>query len=312
MSAQPDLSLRRFWQPRYWPTWGLLLAMRATAKLPLRLQIRIGRCAGKLLFHVRRRDRRVARRNLETCFPHLAAHEREALLRRHFESVGLSLVEMAAGWNMPIERLRRIVEVRGVGYLEAAAARGGVLLVAAHFTPLEIGVAILEDLDVRFACMYRPQRNAMMDAMIRLGRSRFAREQIPRDNVRMLLKLLKERYAVLYLPDQTYLGNQSELVPFFGELAFTNVATSKIARIGNASVLTYFFRRRADDSGYIVEIGPPLQDFPTGDAVEDTHRLVSLLERQIRLAPEQYLWIYKKFKRRPAPLPNLYAVGSGD
>jgi KDO2-lipid IV(A) lauroyltransferase len=38
----------------------------------------------------------------------------------------------------------------------------------------------------------------------------------------------------------------------------------------------------------------------------DTERLVALLEAQIRLAPDQYLWLYKKFKKRPPEFPDLY------
>ena len=60
------------------------------------------------------------------------------------------------------------------------------LLVEAHFTTLEVGFAMLEALTPQASCMYRPQRNAMMDVMIRRGRHRFAKQQIPRDNVRAL------------------------------------------------------------------------------------------------------------------------------
>ena len=287
--------------------WLLWFGMQIVAKLPPRARIRVGRRLGKLLGGIKLRERRVARRNLEVCFPELSDPQRETLLRRHFESLGLSLVEMGIGWFAPLEELKRIVAVRGREHLDAALARGkGVILLAAHFTPLEVGVAILEDFGARFSCMYRTQRNAMMDAMIGRGRSRFARKQIARDNVRALLKRLEENYAVVYLPDQTHLGNQSALVEFFGEPAVTNIATSKLARISGAAVLTYFFRRLADDSGYVVDIAP-LDGFPSDDAVADTRRIVALLEDYIRLAPEQYLWIYKKFKRRPPPLPDLYA-----
>jgi len=157
------------------------------------------------------------------------------------------------------------------------------------------------------ACMYRPQRNAMMDVLIRRGRARFASEQIPRDDVRRMLKRLKQGYVVLYFPDQTYLGNQSAMLPFFGEPALTNTATSKLAQISGATVLTYFYRRRADNAGYEVEISPPLPNFPSDDAAADTARLFDALERFIEVAPEQYLWTYKKFKRRPEPYDDPYA-----
>jgi Kdo2-lipid IVA lauroyltransferase/acyltransferase len=302
-----ELSLLPFAGPRYWPTWVLLGCLHALARLPRAWQQRVGRTLGRLLRRLKRREQRVARRNIELCFGGLSAADQRRLLDRHFEAVGMSFVEMGIGWFTPIERLLERVAVHGREHLDRAFARGkGVLLFTAHFTTLEVGVAVLEAIAPRASCMYRPQRNAMMDVMIRRGRHRFAKEQIPRDNVRALLRNLRDNYAICYLPDQTYLGKQSELLPFFGEPAVTNTATSKLAAISGATVLPYFFRR-LPDGNYRVDIGAPLADFPSESALRDTERLFALLEDYIRLAPEQYLWLYKKFKGRPAPLADAYA-----
>jgi len=312
----PNLSLARFWTPRYWPTWAVLGAMKVAARLPFSWQLAIGRALGGALRRLKRRKRHTTQRNLEICFPELDAGERADLLKRHFEAVGTSFVEMAFGWFAPIDEILARVTITGREHLDHALASGkGTLLFCAHFTTVEVGVAVLEAIAPRIACMYRPQRNAMMDVMILRGRSRFAREQIPRDNVRALVRNLREKQVVAYMPDQTYTGGQSELLPFFGEPAVTNTATSKLAAIGDATVLPYFFRRLPGTQGYRVDIGPPLPNFPSGDAVEDTRRLFALLESYIRLAPEQYLWVYKKFKGRPPPYPDVYATekrGNGE
>jgi KDO2-lipid IV(A) lauroyltransferase len=285
----------------------LIVGLRVIATLPIGAQMRLGRFLGRLLGRFRVRERRVAERNLEVCFPELSVAARAELLARHLESLGLSIAEMAIGWFAPLATLERIVAVRGREHLDAALARGqGVILVTAHFTPLEVGVAIIEGFGVRCGGMYRPQGNPMLDALILRGRSRFMREQIARDNVRAAIRHLKSNGVLLYLPDQTYLGNQSALVPFFGEPALTNIATSKLARLSGATVLTYFFRRLPDDSGYVVDIDM-LDGFPTSDPIADTRQLGAALERYIRIAPEQYLWTYRKFKYRPAPLRDLYA-----
>jgi KDO2-lipid IV(A) lauroyltransferase len=287
--------------------WLLIVGLRVIATLPIGAQMRLGRFLGRLLGRFRVRERRVAERNLEVCFPELSVAARAELLARHLESLGLSIAEMAIGWFAPLATLERIVAVRGREHLDAALARGqGVILVTAHFTPLEVGVAIIEGFGVRCGGMYRPQGNPMLDALILRGRSRFMREQIARDNVRAAIRHLKSNGVLLYLPDQTYLGNQSALVPFFGEPALTNIATSKLARLSGATVLTYFFRRLPDDSGYVVDIDM-LDGFPTSDPIADTRQLGAALERYIRIAPEQYLWTYRKFKYRPAPLRDLYA-----
>jgi KDO2-lipid IV(A) lauroyltransferase len=302
------LSLSQFWSPRYWPIWCLWAWLKITVRLPLAWQIRIGKRLGRVLLPLLGRQRHAAQRNLAVCFPALDEEQRRDLLVKQFESYGASLSEMALGWYAPLSRLRTLVRVEGREHLDAALARGnGVILFMAHFTCLETGVAILEDLCANCACMYRPQRNKMVDALIRQGRSRFAKRQIDKNNVRALLKSLRDNMAVAYLPDHTYTGSQSEMLPFFGEPTVTNTATSKLAQLSGAVVLPYFFRRLEDDSGYVVNIAPPLPDFPTEDAATDTQRLVALLEDYIRLAPDQYLWTYRKFKGRPSGYADVYS-----
>jgi len=285
----------------------LLGFMHGVAKLPTAWQLRFGRGLGRVLRRFKKREERVARRNIELCFRDLSEAQQRRLLDKHFEAVGMSLVEMAIGWFTPIDRLLERVSIHGREHLERALAGGrGALLVGAHFTTLEVGFAVLEALTPRASCMYRPQRDAMMDVLIRRGRYRFAKHQIPRDNVRALVRALRDGYAVGYLPDQTYIGNQSELLAFFGEPAVTNTATSKLVAIGGATMLPYF-SRRLPSGDYRVDIGPPLAEFPSDSPKRDAERLFGLLEDYIRLAPEQYLWLYKKFKGRPAPYPDPYA-----
>lgn len=307
-TTKRDYPLYRYWSPKHWPVWLIWGWLQIMARLPFPSQIRIGKRLGRWLLPVLQRQRHAAQRNLAICFPELDESERRSLLQRQFEAYGASLSEMALGWYAPLEKLRRIVRVEGREHLDAAIEKGsGVLLFMAHFTCLEVGVAILEDLCANCGCMYRPQHNAMFDALILRGRSRFAKRQIDKNNVRALIKALRARMAIAYLPDHTYPGSQSELLPFFGEPALTNTATSKLAKISGAVVLPYFFRRLEDDSGYVVEILPPLPGLPSDDPVADTARLVDVLERHIRRAPEQYLWTYRKFKGRPKGYPDVYA-----
>ena len=98
---------------------------------------------------------------------------------------------------------------------------------------------------------------------MRRGRARFAATQIRDDDVRSLVAFLKRGGTVVYVPDQTYLGSQSGLLPFFGEPAMTNMATSKLARITGARVLPYTFKRVDAGPRYVVDIAPPLEAFPT-------------------------------------------------
>ncbi len=307
--TQDDVSLAKFWRPRYWPIWFFWLWLRCSVYLPFRWQIAIGKRFGRLLKFVLRKSSHTALRNLEICFPELTDAERARLRDRNFESLGISIAEMGLAWYAPLKRLRELIHVEGRENLEKALGEGnGVILYVAHFTCLELGVSILEDFSPGCSAMYTPQPNGLVDTMIRRGRSRVVREFIPKDSVRTLIRSLRNNATVIYVPDHAYAGRNSELLPFFGEPAVTTTATSSIAKLSGAAVLAYFFRRLPDDSGYIVNIAPPLPNFPSDDPIEDTRRMVAQLEDYIRLAPEQYLWTYRKFKGRPAPCPDIYGA----
>jgi KDO2-lipid IV(A) lauroyltransferase len=155
--------------------------------------------------------------------------------------------------------------------------------------------------------MYKWQRNPVMNRVMSRGRGRYYDVQIAKDNVRDMLRTLRQNAVFWYASDQSYGGKGSVLLPFFGEPAMTNTAIGRIAKASGAAVLPYYCRRLSNDR-YVMTIGAPVDGVPSGDAVADTRALTRLLENYIRLCPEQYWWIHQRFKGRPAPLPDLYAA----
>jgi KDO2-lipid IV(A) lauroyltransferase len=55
-----------------------------------------------------------------------------------------------------------------------------------------------------------------------------------------------------------------------------------------------------------MRLGAPLPEFPSDDAELDTARVNAQIERMAREAPEQYLWVHKRFKTRPPGEPKIY------
>ncbi|MGB5715866.1 MAG: hypothetical protein WBN81_02100, partial [Gammaproteobacteria bacterium] len=73
-----------------------------------------------------------------------------------------------------------------------------------------------------------------------------------------------------------------------------------------AAVLPFEIKRLPDDRGYALTIQPPLEDFPGESEVADATRFNALLETQVRENPEQYLWLHRRFKKRPEGEEKLY------
>lgn len=292
---------------RYAIVWIAYAWMRATVHLPLGLQLTLARSFGRAARFLVPKRRRVVAANLAACFPELSAEAREHILVEHFASLGASLVEMTVGWFGSPERNRARIRVEGAEHLRTAVAQNrGVILLSAHFTTFEFYWAALKPLCPRLCAMFKWQTNPVMNDVMNRGRLRYFDALYPKDNVRDLLRALRDKSVVWYASDQSYLGKGSTLLPFFGEPAMTNTAIARIAKAGDAIVLPFFCRRLPDDT-YVMTIGAPMPNFPSGDDVGDTLRFVAELERYIRLCPEQYWWIHQRFKGRPAELPDLYA-----
>jgi len=292
--------------PRYWPTWIGLALLRLLAPLPYPVLHALGRLLGRILRVLPTGFVRTARRNLELCLPELPPREREALIGRHFESLGVALFETALAWWASDERIRRLAPVRGLEHVEAAIASGrGVILLSAHFTTLEIGArAIAATLPTNV--MYRPTKNALLAEFLRRNRARRTRRAIPRDDIRTLIGALRAKEIVWYAPDQSYRKKGAEMVRLFGIPAATNTATSRLARLTGAVVLPYF-PERLPGGGYRATIHPPLENFPSDSPADDAERFNHLIEAQVRRVPEQYLWIHRRFKGLTADDPDYYA-----
>jgi len=267
----------------------------------------VGRLIGRISLRLGSTRRRIAARNLELCFPNLDEQARAALVRRHFESLGMAIVETGICWWMRDERLRPLLQVEGQEHLDAALARGhGAIMLTGHFNPVDLGGRFLT-MVAPVTAMYRPLENALLDEMMRRGREASAEGTVRKKDVRGMIRALRANHAIWYAPDQSHRRKYSVTVPFFSIPAPTNSATSRIARVSKAAIVPFFPERRADGSGYRLIIKPALEDFPTADDAADTRRIIELIEDRARQVPADYLWIHRRFKQAGPDAVDYYA-----
>lgn len=296
----------RLLAPRYWLTWAGLGLLRLLALLPFPALLASGRALGSVLRHLPISFVRTARRNIELCFPELDLRAREKLLDAHFKSLGMALMEVPLAWWITPAQLAKIVRIEGAENLHAAIARGqGVILLTAHFTSLELaGRTLLAVAPVKF--LYRPTKNEVLAFALNRFRTGYGGSPIPKDDIRAFISALRKNECVWYAPDQSYRKKGAEMVPLFGIPAATNTLTSRLARMTGAAVLPYFLQRLPGSQGYLATIHPPLENFPSESSVSDTERFNRMIEAQVRIAPEQYLWIHRRFKGLTPDYPDYY------
>lgn len=297
----------RFLLPWYWPAWFALGLTRVLARLSYPAMLRVCAALGTLARWVLPVQRRIVRRNLELCLPELDRPARERILRDHFRNLGITIGETALSWWDDGTRIRALAQVEGLEHVDAALARGsGVILLAAHFTTLEMGARIMT-LARPIHPMYKPTRNPLIAEYMIARRAAQSAGAIANDDIRSVVRTLRANGVIWYAPDQAYRHKGAELVPFFGIPVASNTATSRLARSTGAAVLPYFVERLPAAAGYRVRIGPPLEDFPSDDQVADTLRYHALIEAEVRRIPAQYLWVHRRLKGLGPDAPDYYA-----
>jgi len=293
--------------PTTWPTWIGFGILRVVCWLPVPAALALGRGLGWLAHLLGGKRRAIVRRNLELCFPQLGSAERDQLVRRHFAALGMSLIEMGLGRWASDERLTAITSIEGVSHVLQAVNDGhGVILLSAHFTSLEVSGRVMKLNLPPFDAVYRKSRKPFMTEMLRTGRERSAASIIEKRDIKTMIRSLRAGRIVWYAPDQSYNRKGAEIVDFFGVPSMHATATSTLARLGDAVAVPYF-PQRLPNGQYHLKILPPLENFPSEDPVADTKQYVRVLEEHIRLCPEQYLWVHRKFKDLPDSYPDYYA-----
>lgn len=298
---------RSLLKPRHWPAWIGVGVIWLMAHLPFRLLMRLGRMAGRLALHLNPERRRIAATNIALCFPELDPAAQQALVRANLCDVGMMLAEFALGWMGSDRAVAKVpVTVEGLEHLEAARAAGrGVLLVGGHFSHLEFSARLVSS-HIRIAGMYRRMDSDVFEFAVLRARLHYADAMFDKDDIRGTVRYLKAGGTLWYAPDQDMRSKDNVFVPFFGVPAATITATHHLARLSNALVIPFYHRRLPGDAGYAMRLGAPLAEFPSDDAAVDTARVNGQIEQMVREAPEQYLWVHKRFKTRPPGEPKLY------
>lgn len=304
---QPNFKLS-FLLPKYWLTWLGVLILYTISWLPYKFQLALGRGVGRLLMKLGSSRQRVAETNLKLCFPDMSEQERQRMLKANFENTGIALFETGMGWWWPNWRVERKVTVKGLEHIEKAKAEGhGVLLLAMHYLSAEINCRAMGTQHPTVV-FYRPHNNELMEYFQFRGRGRSNKYMLGKRDVKGLIKALREKESCIYLPDQDYGRNKSEFVPFFAvDETATTTGTLIFARQKNVKTMMVIPTRNDDGSGYTIEVTPPLEGFPSKDDIADVTRVNQELEKAIMRAPEQYMWLHRRFKTRPNPDdPSLY------
>jgi Kdo2-lipid IVA lauroyltransferase/acyltransferase len=280
--------------------------------LPRGVVRRIGAGLGWVAFTFSRRLRRVGLRNLQIAYPERSESERERLLRELFRGLGWQLAEFCLMSRYSAEEAKRYVRYEGLEhYLEAREQGKGVLVVTGHLGAWELSSFFHSLMGYPMAMVIRRLDNARVDALVNRIRCKHGNRVLHKDDfARGLLAAMHAGETVGILMDTNMTPPQGVFVPYFGVEACTASGLARVALKAGAAVLPGFLLWEAAEGQYVLHFGRPLELIETGDVqadiVANTALYTAAIESYVRQYPEQWLWVHRRWKTRPAGEAGLY------
>ena len=286
-------------------------ALAVVPRLPRRVVVGLARFAGRAACLLARRDRRIALANLRLAFGEaLDDRQRARIVRACFERFALTALDYLWFSRDTRRRLARYVT------FDESLARwirhgGPWIAVTAHFGNWELLGKYSAMQGLTLASVAKPVRNRDIDERVNAFRETMGQVVVPRQGaLRTLMRVLKKEQGVvaLVLDQDTRVEEGGVFVPFFGVPApVSNAAALLALRLGVPVVPAFC---RAEPGGYYrgyAHAALMPEDFAADDEKALTVRITAGIEAEIRAAPDQWLWMYKRWKRRqPGVDPARY------
>ena len=297
--------MRSLLAPKHWLTWIGIALLWLLMRLPLRWLIAMGRGVGRLGHRVGKRRRNIVKTNVALCFPDLSEIEQQRLVEEIFVSTGIAMIETAMSWLGPIDKFLDRFALEGLDEVAARLDRGkGVIIVGGHYSTLDIAGAFISrhiDVDV----VYRPHKNPVIEYLTQRGRGRHFGRVIDRRDMRTLVRRVREGKLVWYAPDQDYGRKHAVFAPFFGVEAATISVLTRLKRMTDADFVFLAHYRDARTGTWRARFSAPFDDFGE-DELADATAINRALESAIRVEPDQYHWVHRRFKTRPPGEVSVY------
>jgi KDO2-lipid IV(A) lauroyltransferase len=264
------------------------------------------------VYRVLGRLRRVGERNLEMALPQLSSAERRAVLCGVYRNLGWQLVEFCRMPRYTKKNIEGWLRTEGLEHYLGARDQGkGVLVLTGHLGAWELSSFYHSLMGYPMGMVIRRLDNRLLDGFVNGIRCMHGNSVLHKDDfARGLMMAMRKGETVGILMDTNMTPPQGVFARFFGIEACTASGLAHVALKTGAAVLPGFMLWEPAEKRYVLHFGPQLEFAPTGQTKEDvltaTQQCNDVLESWIRRYPDQWLWIHRRWKTRPAGEPGLY------
>ncbi|WP_395946326.1 lysophospholipid acyltransferase family protein [Caedibacter taeniospiralis] len=285
----------------------LVLVLYLWGKLSFSVVQRLGWFIGTLFFYLNSDMRRVARINIDKCFPELSEYHKKKLLKETLQQTCMTGAEMPGIlFKSPQKLLQQIQVCYGEKLMQELYEQGrGVLLVAPHLGSYEIASMYISS-KYPSAMLYTPPKIKVLDRLILQARSRLCKNMSPANHkgVKIIFKALANKEVIAMLTDQVPVDAGGSYIDFFGHPAKTMNFPDKLYKRYKPAVVLSYAVRNSIGKGltlYIEDLEPLIKQYQAIEGMKDpvAYAFTRRFEEIIRQYPAQYQWTYKRFKYHP-------------
>lgn len=286
--------------------------LKSLGMLPRKRAISVSQFIARIIYRVHKRLRQTGFRNLEMALPELSPQQHREILEGAFDNLGRLLGEFSQFLKIRRDNISDIVIYEGFENYARAAAKGrGVLMLTGHIGAWELCAFSQGVYGHPLSFLARPLDNPLLEKMIARYRALSQNTPIDKNNsVREVLKRLRQGKDIGLLIDANTLESEGVFCDFFGIPACSTTGLAVFALRSDAPVVPGFLIWDEKVKRHVLRFAPEIPLIRTGDFKEEvainTARFTKAIEECVRRHPEQWLWIHKRWRTRPAGELDLY------
>ena len=287
----------------------MYILLKMIALLPLSFLQLIASFVSLILSSFNSSMKRVTSINLKIAYPELSDEDHADLVKKSIRSQCLTYVEFIKCWGMsPEYSLSLLKDVQGEHFFtDALANQKGVIVVVPHLGSWELLNAWL-NVYAAPVIMYKPNKVKGANRYVLEAREKFNATLVPTDEtgIRAIFKHLKQGGLTVILPDHVPKPSGGIFSNFYGQHALSSTLVSKLASKTQCNVIGLSCIRDTHNSQHFSVICHPLsEDILSKDLQLSVDTLNAEIQKMIDIAPEQYIWSYKRFRKTSDDI-NIY------
>ncbi len=261
---------------------------------------------GSLLMRISQRHRERAATNLRDCFPDLAEGEIDGIVERSFQHMmQMFLVDAVVGPKLITpDGWGRYIHI---GHMESTidliARQRPVIFISGHCGNWELLSSLMAVIGYPMAALARPLDNRFLNHwLLSMREARGTRIITKWGATPVVQEILRDSGRVAFIADQNA-GDRGLFVPFFDRLASCYKSIALLAMRYQAPVVAGWARRLGGQFEYAVDVEDVIQPEEWSCQPDPTFyitaRYARAIEMMVRRAPDQYLWVHRRWKSRP-------------